>query len=458
MTDDRRGIPPKAVFLPAALVLVAGLFLFHHHRAEGFDAEEFPLPVMYYVYAHQPDSSAGQAGEPDRPPGLWFPARDGGDAPDSIDRGRREEIEELRSLGYLAGYHDAPVEEGVTVFDRERAFPGYNLMVSGHAPGAVLLDMEGEPVHEWYVHFDQLRTWPGSEDVDMNLQFWTRVMLLPGGDLLALIENLGMARLSRESDVEWVSGYIEPHHDFDVGPDDSIYVICKEVHIDEDYNPDRPILDEVIRVLDPGGNVVRSIHVRDALAGSPYAPVLRRMPPEGDILHANTVEYIQGDFSDSIAPLREGTLLLSLRTIDLVCALDMEAESVYWAESDLWFKQHQPTMLEDGNMLVFDNRGFRQDSRVLVIDPASREVVWSYRGEGDDTFFSVGRGSNQRLPNGNTLITESNQGRAFEVTPEGEIVWEYVSPYRAGDHRELIATLFEMVRYPPDMVEGWLDR
>jgi hypothetical protein len=33
------------------------------------------------------------------------------------------------------------------------------------------------------------------------------------------------------------------------------------------------------------------------------------------------------------------------------------------------------------------------------------------------------------LPNGNTLITEGADGRLFEITPENEIVWEYVSPY-----------------------------
>jgi len=48
---------------------------------------------------------------------------------------------------------------------------------------------------------------------------------------------------------------------------------------------------------------------------------------------------------------------------------------------------------------------------------------------------------NQRLPNGNTLITESTQGRIFEVTPENEIVWEYYNPHRTGEENELIATV-----------------
>ena len=38
-------------------------------------------------------------------------------------------------------------------------------------------------------------------------------------------------------------------------------------------------------------------------------------------------------------------------------------------------------------------------------------------------------GNAQRLPNGNTLVCESSYGRFFEVTQEGEIVWEYVNPF-----------------------------
>ena len=45
-----------------------------------------------------------------------------------------------------------------------------------------------------------------------------------------------------------------------------------------------------------------------------------------------------------------------------------------------------------------------------------------------ESFFSPTRGSNQRLPNGNTFIADSDNGRLFEVTTEGEIVWEFLNP------------------------------
>ena len=49
---------------------------------------------------------------------------------------------------------------------------------------------------------------------------------------------------------------------------------------------------------------------------------------------------------------------------------------------------------------------------------------------GDDFFFSPFISNAQRLPNGNTLITEGSDGRIFEVTAEHEIVWEYICPYK----------------------------
>lgn len=109
-------------------------------------------------------------------------------------------------------------------------------------------------------------------------------------------------------------------------------------------------------------------------------------------------------------------------------------------------------------MLVLDNQGMENMSTVLQFDPYTREILWSYKGDEENPFFTKALGSCQRLPNGNTLITESTMGRAFEVIPEGEIVWEFYNPYRAGDNNELIATLIDVFRVPTESVDSWLSR
>ena len=96
-----------------------------------------------------------------------------------------------------------------------------------------------------------------------------------------------------------------------------------------------------------------------------------------------------------------------------------------------------------GNVLLFDNQGsagilpfyseFLSGSRVLEIDPLTREIVWQYDASsgGRDywTFHSCFISSARRLPNANTLICEGMYGQIFQVTPAGETVWEDVNPH-----------------------------
>ena len=91
---------------------------------------------------------------------------------------------------------------------------------------------------------------------------------------------------------------------------------------------------------------------------------------------------------------------------------------------------------------------------MIEFNPTTLEQVWSYTGDEARPFESKLRSAQERLPNGNTLITESDFGRAFEVTPDKMLVWEWISPYRAGERDELVATLFELERLPADFPVG----
>jgi hypothetical protein len=85
--------------------------------------------------------------------------------------------------------------------------------------------------------------------------------------------------------------------------------------------------------------------------------------------------------------------------------------------------------------------------------------VWQYppAGAGADTrFYSGCCGTAARLPGGNTLIAITTAGRAIEVTPAGEIAWEFVSPHRAGATGELVAAVFDVVALPVDFPLDWI--
>ena len=106
-----------------------------------------------------------------------------------------------------------------------------------------------------------------------------------------------------------------------------------------------------------------------------------------------------------------------------------------WGPTNL-HRQHHPTLLANGNILVFDNG--RQRSQVVEIDPATLEVAWRY----------APGGSAQRLPNGNTLITESDRGYVFEVTREGETVWRFANPDVQTDNQRI--AIGRMTRFAED--------
>lgn len=411
-------------------------------------------------FLHSFDDLPASVEEDEMPPGAWWPARDSATIADSnMTDAQREQVELLRSLGYLSGYNEAPVQMGVTVLDTSRVCPGYNIIISGHGPGVSLIDASGNVVHDWFnSEVSVYGLWPEAQDQELPIDFWRRVYLADNGDLTVMIEAGGIVRVDKDSNVLWVSEYNGAHHDVDIDEEGNIYTIGRDIHINDDYFPDKYISEDYICILDSLGNRIRWISTLDVLSNSRYAPVLRRMPDGGDVLHCNTIEYIRPEMlpEDYTGPLRSGTVLLSHRSIDLVCAVDLEEETVYWADSDMWRMQHQPSVLSDGTILILDNQGLFEKSTVLQFDPANGEVLWQYRGDDENPFYTVGSGSCQRLPNGNTLITESMMGRAFEVTPEGEIVWEFYNPFRAGDDLELIATLFETVRVPVETVEGWL--
>jgi len=90
-------------------------------------------------------------------------------------------------------------------------------------------------------------------------------------------------------------------------------------------------------------------------------------------------------------------------------------------------------------------------SRVIEVNPKTREVEWEYKDENVQAFYTGIMGSAERLPNGNTLICESVKGRIFEVTPDKEIVWEFISPfYYPWSGMGLTNIIFKAHRYGCD--------
>lgn len=386
--------------------------------------------------------------------GRWKPAR-------TVDPELAGKIDDLEQMAYLSGSKPGAGGAGVMVHAKDHVAPGFNLYTSGHAPVAVLTDLDGEVLHSWKVTFEEaFPSFPIDKHEKSHFrQYFRRVRLFEDGGLLAIFEGHGMVKLDRDSRIEWTYDG-KPHHDLEVTQDGEIVVLTREASVIRRINPREPVLEDFVVVLDESGAEQRRVSILDAFESSGYRTLLARMPRQGDIMHTNTVEVLDGSLAGVDEAFRAGNVLVSCLKTSTIAVIDLDAAKVVWAATGSWVRQHQPTVLDDGQILVFDNLGDKSGfgrSRVFELDPATKKIGWTYAGTAGAPFETATCGAGQRLENGNTLITESDNGRAFEVNAGGKIVWEFRSPHRAGPGNKFVATLFEVIRLPANTPLAWLE-
>ncbi len=394
------------------------------------------------------------------PPGHWGLSQDP-NHPEKYSRDQEKEMDRLLSIGYVSGSKSGSGSSDITIMDSSLASGNLRYFTSGHAPCAELMDSTGRILHQWEYSYDQCRKdglglglfFP--EDTQGVTECWRRALILPGGDLLAVFEGHGLIRIDRNSRLVW--GFPgRCHHDVELAPDGSIFVLTRTATVLPRIHPEKPVLLDFITHLSPEGKVLDSIDLLTAFENSIYASVLDFAHDAGDIFHTNTLERLDGKAAYRSPVFAKGNFLISIRELNTIAIVDPELRQVVWALSGMWLAQHQPTLLDNGNILLFDNLGHEGRSKVIELDPLTQEVVWTYANGPASPLYTKTCGSCQRLPSGNTLIVESDNGRVLEVTPAGQIVWEYRNPRRTGRNNELIAAILDMVILPDDYSAEWL--
>jgi len=405
----------------------------------------------------------GQSKEPAPTPGVdqvpeelaagnWNRARSS--APTTIDQ--QDGTDELANLGYADGVQEAPDVVMVTQHDPALSFAGLNFYVSGQAPEAFLIDMEGQVQHHWSYEYEKL--WQGLEvnEKASGIGKWRRAHMYPSGDILAIHEGIGMIRLDSNSKLLWEFPGLT-HHDMHVTPDDHIWVLGNEIGIHPSFNEEQTTMDDVILELDAGGQELRRVSILECVKNG--APELLERIQYRDLFHTNSIEVLDGSIADRVPEFAEGNVLVSLRHVDAVVVIDLQERKVVWSLSGDFRWQHDAQITAAGSLLLFDNHRLPEDapqSSILEFDPLTKEQIWSFIGNVKQPFYSKTCGTTQRLGNGNTLIAESDGGRAFEITPKGEIVWEYYNPHRGGPGNEFIACLFALHRMGQAAEFDWL--
>lgn len=359
--------------------------------------------------------------------------------------------------------------KGVARHDTQRAFAGYTLYTLMSEMAVTLVDMDGRVVHRWAVPVISgnkgIATFFGLMQPHIDT-----ADMFPNGDLLVVYSQPAVGaygstvtRLDVNGNVIWrFQG--SAHHSVKYA-DGKIYTITGRMQSGNPAHPFRKLrhvsyLDDFITVLDENGRELESHSIVDMMVNAPGINFDAMIPfnTHGDPLHANDIEVVTADRARFVPNAKAGDVLLSLRHIDAIVLADLTEHRVKWVLRGTFRQQHDVDLLDNGNITLFDNEGGLADngkSRVLEIDPKTGGIVWSYDGTQMDVLYTENRGSQQRLPNGNTLINESNAGRLFEVTPAGDVVWEYFHPVRDMESGKLITATFglDVTRYPLSYAE-----
>lgn len=322
---------------------------------------------------------------------------------------------------------------GTTIYEREKCFNGFTLFTYMYRRSEVeLIDMNGNLVHQWKTRAE-------------------RAKLLKNGNLIVNEEREGdKKKIVAEYDWEghrlW--DYEPPnrvHHDLQRLENGNTLLLTFE-HIPDGYREKikdpirrsaRPIKSDVVFEVTPNREIVWEWHAYKHLDINLHCELWN----PGDWTHINTIQALPQNrhYDEGDRRFKPGNILLSPRNLGFIFIVDKETKEVVWSYSGNYkgglSGQHEPHMIEkglpgEGNIIVFDNGAppFRSSAHVgssfvLEVDPVTEEIVWKF--EDGIRFHSSFRSNVQRLPNGNTLICESEGPRIFEVTRENEIVWEH---------------------------------
>jgi hypothetical protein len=345
---------------------------------------------------------------------------------------------------------------GLRGHDPDRAFAGFTLFspLPSTNKTVYLIDMQGNVVHTWEMPYP-----PGQSGylTDRGTLFYNGQ--IPNDSHVGRAPYKGGAALEMDWNgrILWEVKHPDHNHDGIRLRNGNVMLICQ-----------KPL---------PEGIAPK---VRGGRPGSEYdngkmdVPYLVEMTTDGQIVWewrswehldpvADAITAVQDDrdvwtVANGVSEMPGGNLLLSFRDISTVVMINQQTGAIYWKlGAPPLAGQHAPYLLANGHILLFDNGPHRLDesfpySRVLEIDPATKQIVWKFQETRVADFFSPRLSNAQRLPSGNTLINEGWFGRFFEVTPDGDIVWEYVNPYFGARQKLVVNAVQRAYRYTAEEI------
>lgn len=318
---------------------------------------------------------------------------------------------------------------GVVHYEPGRCHDGYTLFAPMYGNSVWLIDMVGRVVQRW-----EMEHIPGNYGkllANGNLMYAGKVIPSPLPDFGG---NGGqLAEFDWDGNKLWE--YLDPYHSHCFAPLDGGNVLIAQW---------RAVPDDIARNVQGGqpgteregvmwGEAIQEID-RDTKQVVWEWLTFEHLDPEIDIL-CPLCPRDRWTNINALHVLPDGNILVSMRCTNTIMIVDRASGDIVWRWGPGQIShQHNPTLLDNGNILLFDNGAHRtyttiDYSRVIEVDPKTGDIAWEYKEDPVVDLNSFICSGAQRLANGNTLICECTKGRIFEVTRAGDLVWEYHVPF-----------------------------
>ena len=315
---------------------------------------------------------------------------------------------------------------------------------------AWLYDAKGELLHTWHVDYSALDPDGPLNNRDNPHAFH---VLSDGSIIVGFDHGDIMVRLNTCSQPVWIKRGIF-HHSLEPAEAGRLWTWRGEGTAYGHYNymeqfdaetgeavDELALVEDIMMNMGPDSAIfgVRPDHPFERFERTPENKI------EVDLFHPNDVEELSPRLAPAFPMFEAGDLLLSFRTLHLVMVVDPDDYRVKWWSHGPWRFQHDPDFTNDGKISVFSNNTGTDRSEILKIDPKTREITNPFY-MGDFHFSTSARGKHQYLNNGNILVIIPGEGRAVELSSDGNKVLEFnnISP--------------DWKNYNEDVVNGlWLE-
>ncbi len=363
---------------------------------------------------------------------LELVGRASGDAEDQPVRTRRAADVDLSTFVPVESDEDTSLPGLFMRGEPSAATPGWRLVVGAFAGAegvgnmALLISPEFRVVHHWLL--TEIKV--GEEEPQPeNRKFIHGMEILQDGSLVFTFDGgVSIQRLNACGERSWIAPGDYNHNVSLDATGRSVWTLRGGNRLVKlslaDGAVQRDITMQDIIDANPAIDIleIRRLHEND-LGGNSRNTIGRWMI---DSFHLNDVDPLPNDVARSFPEFAPGDLLVSARSLNLLFVLDPETLQIKWWRIGQTQRQHDPDWLPSGEIMVFNNRMSRDYSEIVAIDPMTLERRTVFDGRRNN-FYSRIRGKAQRLPSGSLIVTSPQQGRAFEVAPDGKVVFEMMN-------------------------------